>query len=81
MPTTDTRQTIRLQGIGLVSAVPATEVQPGDVLVWNHGYKSDVIALEPKGEQSYTLRTRSHHDGKEYARTIRRTRLLARSSK
>lgn len=37
---------MRLQGIGLVEARPAKEIQLGDRLVWNYGGISEVVSIE-----------------------------------
>lgn len=41
-----TTQTIRLQGIGHVSAKPAADLKAGDVTVWNYGHAHEVLSVE-----------------------------------
>lgn len=39
---------IQLQSVGWVSAIPAGELVPGDVTIWNFGHKSKVLEITPK---------------------------------
>lgn len=36
---------IRLQGIGMVPAIPAKDLKPGMVMVWNYGKKETVADI------------------------------------
>jgi translation elongation factor P/translation initiation factor 5A len=69
--------TIRLQGIGLVKGIKASELQVGMRLVWNYGSAYDVVSIAPKGQQSLTVVERSIETGKEYTRTMRQNRTVA----
>lgn len=69
------QQSIHLIGIGRVAATTADDLRVGDVTIWNYGYREVVVAIEPKGAQSLTVTIRSR-DGKDYQRTMRRTRLV-----
>lgn len=68
---------IRLQGIGLVKGILASELQVGMRMMWNCGFTSDVVSIAPKGAQSLTVVERDTRDGKEYARTMRKSRAVA----
>lgn len=72
-----TPRQIRLQGIGWGPGTPAMEIRPGDRLMWNFGYISEVIAVKPAGTQSliFTLRSSSGNIG---TRRMKRDRLVAR---
>ena len=39
-------QSTHLQNIGKVAAKPAEQIKAGDVLVWNFGSTSEVLAVE-----------------------------------
>lgn len=70
-------KTIRLQSIGLVEAIEAKDVQIGMRLVWNFGYTYDVVSIKPKGAQSLEIVERSTQTGKEFTRTLRKSRPVA----
>lgn len=74
--TRDMTQTLHLQGIGKCSAKAAGDVRVGDTLTWNYGYQYEVVAVEPCGKQSVRVTERSKDNGKEYTRTMRKTRLV-----
>ena len=70
---------IRLQGVGWGAGTPAQEIVPGDKLMWNYGYISDVVSVIPKGKTLLTFSLRSE-DGVIRDRVMGRTRLVARCS-
>lgn len=57
---------MRLQGMGNVDAVAASEIKVGDVLMWNYGYTSTVVAIR-KTTKCIVL-TELCGDGKTYER-------------
>jgi hypothetical protein len=57
--------TLHLQGIGRVRAKPASELVPGDRIVYNYGYIYTVLKAEHKGG-SVILTERSEDTGKEF---------------
>lgn len=71
------RTSIRLQGVGWGTGTPAGEIKPGDKLMWNYGYISEVIAVEPAGVQylNFTLKSEDGHIGQ---RRMKKSRLVAR---
>jgi len=69
-----------LQGIGDQPAVPASELVPGDVLMWNYGYESRVDEARTSGRHvvlTMTSTTGRDH-GKTFERKMAATRLVAR---
>lgn len=65
--------TIRLQGIGLVAARPAREVEAGDTLVWNYGYRYEVVSVDPSPSgRTLTVVERDPATGREVHATPRR---------
>jgi hypothetical protein len=36
---------VHLQGVGDLPGIPASDLKPGDVLMWNYGYKSKVVEV------------------------------------
>jgi uncharacterized protein (DUF2147 family) len=71
------RPVIHLQGIGKAPAKTAGELEVGDILTWNYGYRYEVVAVTPCGKQSIRVTERSLKDGKEYTRTMRTSRLVS----
>ena len=70
------RPCIHLQGIGLFAAKPASEVKPGDVLVWNYGSTSTVLTVRTAGKSVYIAQKTD--DGKEWPeRRFLGSRLIA----
>jgi hypothetical protein len=69
---------IHLQGIGLLPAKPASELVVGDILSWNYSPMcSEVVAIEPFGQQSLKIHEKSRRDGKVYIRLVRKSKLIA----
>jgi hypothetical protein len=82
MTTTQNTETVHLQSIGRVRAIPASELAAGDVMVWNFGHTSTVVAVTPKGAQSLTVVERSSAAGAahDFERVVRKTRLIVVTS-
>ena len=68
---------IHLIAIGNVPAVPLSEIQAGDTIMWNYGSRSKVIRNIKVAAQTYEL-TELGSDGREYTRRKRGTKLVAR---
>lgn len=59
-------------------AIPAAELKPGMVTVWNFGYTSTVKSVEPtKSGKSVKCVIISDESGNEHTRTMRADRLVA----
>jgi len=71
--------TVKLQGIyEKKNAIPAAELKPGMVAVWNFGYTETIKSVEPtKSGKSVKCVIISDESGKEYTRTMRNDRLVA----
>ena len=71
--------TVKLQGIyGKKNAIPAAELKPGMVTVWNFGYTETVKSVEPtKSGKSVKCVIISDESGEEHTRTMRNDRLVA----
>ena len=69
--------TIQLQGVGLVSAIPAEQIQIGMRTCWNFGYTYDVIAIAPKGGQSLLFTLRNTKTGQDWPKVMRKSRPVA----
>ena len=74
--TTDTFRTVTLIGYGIAPAKPAGDLQIGDVVVWNYGYKSTVVSIAPRGKTQVTVEFHSHHSDACTPRVMGRTRLV-----
>ena len=75
----DFMATVKLQGIyEKKNAIPAAELKPGMVAVWNFGYTETIKSVEPtKSGKSVKCVIISDESGKEYTRTMRNDRLVA----
>lgn len=71
--------TVKLQGIyERKCAIPAAELKPGMITVWNFGYTETIKSVEPtKSGKSVRCVIISDESGKEYTRTMRNDRLVA----
>jgi hypothetical protein len=69
---------IKLQGIHTPQkAIPAAELKPGMVTVWNYGYTETVKSVEPtKSGKSVKCVIISDESGNEHIRTMRVDRLV-----
>lgn len=72
---TNTNQTIHLQGIGRVPAIPASELAIGDTTVWNYGGRETICGIIAKGKTQLVLHVAMK--GGFYTRTVSRARLVA----
>lgn len=55
-----------LQGVGMVNAIAASEIEVGDILMWNYGYTSTVKAIR-RTAKSVVIVTVGDN-GREYER-------------
>jgi len=69
--------TIQLQHIGRVNAIPAGQVKEGMQLVWNFGHTSTVKAITKETLKSVWITEVSTETGREYNRRFLKTRLVA----
>lgn len=71
--------TIKLQGIySSQKAIPAADLKPGMVTVWNYGYTETIKSVEPtKSGKSVKCTIISDETGNEHTRTLRIDRLVA----
>lgn len=67
--------TTHLQGIGRVPAKPAGELEVGDVIIYNYGYRSTVCGIIARGKTQIIIHTASHTGG-FYQSVINRSRLV-----
>lgn len=71
-------QQIHLIGYGKQAAKPVSELRPGDVVVWNYGYKSTVLSVtNPGGTSILTVSLQSQSNGLVSERRMRASRLIA----
>lgn len=69
-----------LQGFGWCNAIPASEIEVGDILVWNYGYTSQVVEVVKETQHFRTFRTRVERDHKHaalYTRKLKKGRLVS----
>lgn len=66
---------MRLQGIGMCEAVEASNLKIGDVVIWNYGYKSQVVDIIPsKTGKTATFKMLSLTSGEVHDRKMSMTR-------
>lgn len=72
-------KTIKLQGIhGQQKAIPTKQLKVGDLIVWNFGYKSEVIGIIPsKTGKTITFMLKSLDSGNISPRKMGADRLVA----
>lgn len=70
--------TVKLQGIyERRNAIPAAELKPGMITIWNFGYTETIKSVEPtKSGKSVRCVIVCDKSGKEYTRTMRNDRLV-----
>jgi hypothetical protein len=70
------RQASWCQGVGNVPAIPAGELKPGHVIVYNTGAVSKVLTVREKTKATVSVSV-LNHDGKIYEDNLyRKTRLV-----
>lgn len=70
--------TIHLQGIGERKAIEAGELTEGAIIVWNYGWKSEVVGITAsKTGKTLTVSLRSLQDGVVRSRRMRVSTLVA----
>jgi len=70
--------TVKLQGIpGYQPGIPAGELRPGMVTVWNYGYKELIIDVQPsKTGKTVSVKMRCIDSGYEGTRKMNANRLV-----
>lgn len=69
--------TVRLQGLGTSKGTPVKDLKIGDIIMWNFGYKSQVVDLVPsKTGKTITAMLRSDSDGVVRERKMGADRLV-----
>lgn len=70
------KNTVHLQSVGSVPAIPASEVKPGDVRMYNFGSTSLVVNVFEKTEKTLVIVTYNKEENKYYASSARKTSLI-----
>lgn len=76
-PAMTTPPTVHLQGIGPQYAIPAGDLRPGDITVWNYGYTATVEGIVRETAKQVIVRIMSNGTGDFYDRRLKKTRLIA----
>lgn len=67
----------QLQGIWKVEAIKASDLKIGSITIWNYGYKSEVVGIEPsKTGKTITFKMKSLQDGETRERKMTANRLV-----
>jgi hypothetical protein len=75
-----TTPTVHLQGIGRQYAMPADDLRPGDVTLWNYGYHAKVEEIVRETATQVIVRITSAESGQVHDRRLKKTRLVAVTS-
>jgi len=67
--------TTQLQSIGTVNAKPAAALQPGDITIWNFGYRWEVVGFA-KQTKSQVIVEMINSEGKTWQKRMGKTRLV-----
>lgn len=71
-------ETVKLQGIGNRKAINAAELAAGMTCIWNYGYTSEVVSVEPsKTGKTVNVHLRSNTDGVVRSRKMAAGTLVA----
>ncbi len=68
---------VHLQGLGSVPGKPASELTIGDVVIFNYGYKYEVIEIKLSGKASVATKMKSFDSGKVYDRRFKLSTIVA----
>ena len=70
--------TVKLQGIyGQQTGTPTKDIKVGDVIIWNYGYKSEVVEIIPsKTGKTITFMLKSLESGNISSRRMGAERLV-----
>ena len=68
---------IQLQSVGLVPAIPAGQLETGMVTVWNFGATETLLEKIKETPKTVWFKIRSDASGEEYTRRLSKTRLVA----
>ena len=71
-------QTIQLQGIGIIPAIPVSQLKKGDRVVFNYGEVQIVEDIQQTSKSSFTIIWRYGKAGELAKRTKRGTTLVAK---
>lgn len=69
-------KTIHLQSIGKVPATEAKNIKPGGKIMYNFGYKYNVLSIEKETEKSIVVNVQSVEGGKIYSQRFMKERLV-----
>lgn len=64
---------VRRQSMGMMLSRAASELQTGDVLIWNFGYEAEVLSIVPRGKTQLVVTERYVKSGETYERVMRST--------
>lgn len=72
------KSTVKLQGIyGEQKAKPVKDLEVGDIITWNYGYKSEVVGLVPsRTGKTVTVMLKSFESGNVLGRKMRAETLV-----
>jgi hypothetical protein len=69
---------IHLQGIGRVPAIPARDIKPGMILSWNASPRAyEVISIKDVSHHFVEVKERNRSTGQEFTRKLKKSRLVA----
>jgi hypothetical protein len=75
-----TKNSLRLQGVGIVAGVPASELKEGDLIMWNFGSVYEVGKFREGTAKTVVFETTPKGGVKAYIQKLRKSRLACRLS-
>lgn len=80
MDTIKSQTTVQLRSVGCVAAKPASELQVGDVTVWDFGYTSTVTKIRPRSKTQIVVSLSSEIKQLTCTATVTSSRTLDKTS-
>lgn len=68
--------TTYLQGLGHVKGTPASELKPGDLMVWNAGVTTELVSIDKETKSFIWITER--YKGQNFERKLKKDRIVAR---
>lgn len=71
-------ETLHLQGVGIKPAVRATELESGDVTMWNYGKKETILGIVKETAKTIVFNIKSNDSNYVGTRRLAKDRLVVR---
>ena len=71
-----TKNSIRLQSVGVVKGSPASEIKKGHVLMWNFGSTESVVDIIKETPKTILISIKSDCNGNLYERRLKKDKIV-----